>query len=265
MAANEENDDKANEKGVTIRTSVRGTLPMSTLKAFVFIVQSLCPEGIQPIDIREYDRVFSAAPDVKVPKNSIRVRSRVQLQRPSASSGSQSQSHPQNPSQVHVQTQHPGVSTANTSTATTGVATTPATSRSNTNISSYCLLPGPVVVTFTNIRDRRVVAPYERRAVTTVVASSAREAEALLGFLGCTFEYEYIRKGVRHLTRGGLTVDIFGVERLLKPGDVTATAPMTPDGPTFVFEVWSDNISSTEPLITFVQLLSPFISLSSSS
>lgn len=273
MSTNAENDDKSKESGVTIRTSVRGTIPGQNLKAFVFIVRSLCPENAQPMEIREHDRIFSPAPDVTAPKNSVRIRSRLQQCAPQTSAAhsqlppqsqaqqAQSQAQSQAKSQPKIPPTNPGTTAGTNSSTVSGVSV----SASNVNRVLVSMPVGPVVLTFTNIKDRRVAPPYERRAITTVTATSGRETEGILSFLGCVFEYEYVRKGMRHFTRGGLVVDVFAVDKLSKPGDPSSTTQLIPDGPLFVFEVWSDNVPSPEPLITFLQLLSPYISVPSAS
>lgn len=272
MSTGVENGEKLEETGVNIRTSVRGTVLKDKLKSFVFIVRSLCPESTQPMELREHDRIFSPASDVTAPKKSIRIRSRLQQCAPPTSMAQpqvQPQPQPQAQSQAQPQSKPPVKNPTSNSSVSNGQnngnVNNSNTSGNNVNRTPVSMPVGPAVLTFTNIKDRRVAPPYERRAVTTVTASSSREAEALLTYVGCTFEYEYVRKGMRHFTRTGLVVDVFAVEKLNKPGDPNSTSPITADGHTIVFEVWSDSVSSPEPLITFLQLLSPYVSIPSSS
>lgn len=113
---------------------------------------------------------------------------------------------------------------------------------------------------YLGIPDRRVSLPCEKRPVTTVAIG--KDANALLNLLGCIFVYEYVRKGVRHRTRHGLTVDVYIVEKLRKPGDPTSCKNITDgDDQHGIVEIISESATTPEQLTTFMQHLSPFVTL----
>lgn len=115
---------------------------------------------------------------------------------------------------------------------------------------------------YAGLPDRRVPPPCEKRPVATVAVG--KEAEALLTLLGCKFAYEYVRKGLRHRTREGLTVDVYIVERLAKPGDPASSKPIVSgDDQCCVVEVSSDSTAPNthEHIMAFMQYLHPYVSI----
>lgn len=195
------------------RSLIRGTFPFSQAEPFAFLIKSLCPETGYLGEFRDWDRVYNAAPDVKAPKNSIRLRSHIVL----AATNQTSQKHSQEP--------------------------------------TFSLI-------YLGIPDRRVMAPCEKRPVTTVAIG--KEADSLLGLLGCVFMYEYVRRGVRHITRQGYVVDLYLVEKLRKPGDVSQSVALSEGEEQYgVVEVISDNGATPEELTAFMQYFAPFVTLRS--
>lgn len=75
------------EIGVAVRSLVRGTIPFTKLKSFVFLIISLCPETGEVSDFREYDRVFNPSPEVRAMKNSLHLRTRLPVRPSSANLG----------------------------------------------------------------------------------------------------------------------------------------------------------------------------------
>lgn len=65
------------DQGIVTRTLVRGTVPPNHLKSVVYLIKSLCPEVGHLGEFRDYDRVYNASPDVKAPKNSVRLRQHI--------------------------------------------------------------------------------------------------------------------------------------------------------------------------------------------
>lgn len=195
-----------------MRSTMRGTMPLSNCKQFTDLIKSVCPET-QTLEFREYDRIYTPSPDAPrgALKNSIRLRCRL--------SSSQSQS-----------------------------------------------ATNPITIQYSGPMDRRVPNGMERRPVTSSkVVGGIREGEALLSLLGCTLTFEYVRRVIRHCTRNGLFVDIFLVERLGKQGDPSNCLPIDLGGgeQQCVVEVWKDDLSSYDILTSFVQYLSPYITLHS--
>lgn len=203
------------ESNVTMRSLVRGTLSLSKLKPFVYLVKSLCPETGQILEFREYDRVYNPSAEVRAMKNSLRLRIRLQQSRTAMPAGQAS-------------------------------------------------MAASTTLEYAGPPDRRAPPPIERRPITTVAIG--RDADALLTALGCSLAFEYLRKIVRHQTRSGLTVDVFLVEKLVQPNDPSTSVPITTqDDQHCVVEIWADDLSSPDTLLTFSQYLSPYVTWHSQS
>lgn len=207
------------DASVTVRTLIRGTFALSQLKPFVYLIKSLCPEVGHLGEFRDWDRVYSVAPEIKVNKNWIRTVLRSHLVAPGMP--------PSQPGQK----------------APPGKESFPA----------YSLLyMGPP--------DRRVAAPCEKRPVTTVGVGTG--AEALLSYLGCSFAYEYVRKGVRYRTRAGYIIEVYIVEKLAHRHDPTTCEPLgSKEEQHGIVEIISEDGALPEDLAAFMQHLQPFVSL----
>lgn len=108
--------------------------------------------------------------------------------------------------------------------------------------------------------DRRVAPPCERRPITTVEAGVG--VEGLLSVLGCTFSYEYIRKGVRYRTRSGYVIEVYIVTKLLNRHEPSASEAVGAGQESHgIVEVSCENGASPEELTAFMQYLQPFVSL----
>lgn len=216
-----------------IRTLVRGTFESPQLKPLVFLLRSLCPDSGCLDEFRDWDRVYNNPPDVRGPKNLIRLRHH--LVRPEASSSA-------------------GAATA-TATAASGSTSSGAAATARW---------AEVELRYLGVPDRRVAAPGEKRTVTTV--GMGKEAVALLEVFGCVFQYEYVRKGVRCRTRQGFTVDVYIVEKMTKRHDVSkeslASLVDHPEQKPGVVEVISEEGASVDELMGFMKMLLPYVTLS---
>ncbi|CAN8066243.1 unnamed protein product [Agarophyton chilense] len=105
--------------------------------------------------------------------------------------------------------------------------------------------------------DRRVPLPCERRAVTSVQIGP--EADVLLSLLGCTFAFEYMRRGLRFRIRNGIAIDLFTIEKFKERGNIHSTIPLTPEQTHAVIEFSSEATNSTEELQAFVHHLPSYI------
>lgn len=116
---------------------------------------------------------------------------------------------------------------------------------------------------YLGLPDRRVAAPCEKRPVTAV--GMGKEAEKLVEVLGCVFQYEYVRKGVRYKSRQGYTIDVYVVHKLKKKHDFSneSLVPLLEDGQQQpgVVEIVSEEGASAEELTAFMQHLQPFVTL----
>ena len=203
---------KAPPSFAVVRTLVRGTFENPQLKPLVFLLRSLCPESGNLGEFGDWDRVYSNPPDVRGPKNLIRLRHHLV---------------------------HPGLSPAQHEPW------------------------ADVQLRYLGVPDRRVVAPCEKRAITTL--GMGKEASALLDLFGCVFQYEYVRKGVRYRTRQGFTVDVYIVLKMTKRHDTSkeSLAPLVddPEHEPCVVEVISEDGASVEELMAFMRMLLPYVTL----
>ncbi|PXF43958.1 hypothetical protein BWQ96_06268 [Gracilariopsis chorda] len=118
----------------------------------------------------------------------------------------------------------------------------------------------PVSLFYLGRPERRVTAPCERRSITAV--SIGREADAVLSLLGCTFVYEYMRKGLRCRTRNGIVIEIFTIERFQEKHDVHSTIPLLSDDEKYaIIELISDTGASPQELEDLMRHISPHVSL----
>lgn len=205
--------DTKRESSVVIKTLIRGTFPLPDLQHLVYLVKSLCPEVGHLGEFRDWDRVYSAAPDVKAPKNSIRLRNHLVVP---------------------------------------GVAQQQQQQREQSPTFSLMYL---------GIMDRRVPIPCEKRPITTVTLG--QEAPGLLTLLGCVFVDEYVRRGVRYRTRAGYTIEVYVVERLLKPGVPKQCVPLVQSDQHAIVEISSEDGATPEELTAFMQHLQPIVQLRS--
>lgn len=207
------------EAGTAIRsrTLIRGTFAISKLRPFVNLIGSLCPEVGHLGEFRDWNRVYTVAPEIKINKNWIRCVLRSNLLSSGATSGQK--------------------------TTGSGKDTFP--------MYNLIYMGGP---------DRRVAAPCEKRPVTTVGIGNG--AEALLAVLGCSFNYEYVRKGVRYRTRAGYIIEVYIVEKLQKQHDPSSCKPVgAGEEQHGIVEISCENGASPEDLTAFMHHLQPFVSL----
>lgn len=209
-------DPAAPEGPVSVtRTLIRGVFQNSQLVPLVILIRSLCPETGNLGEFRDWDRVYNTPPEIRGPKNNIRLRQR--LVKPGVSPGSKD--------------------------------SWPA-----------------FELRFLGVPDRRVLAPCEKRPVTTV--AMGKEADVLVDMLGCVFQFEYVRKGVRYRTRQGYTIDVYEVYKLQKRHDPSneLLAPLIEEGANGqrqpgVVEIVSEEGASPEELTAFMQHLHPWVTL----
>lgn len=115
----------------------------------------------------------------------------------------------------------------------------------------------PVLV-YTGMPDRRVDFPVERRQMTRVMMDS--DADKVLQGMGCVFEFEYVKRGVRMETRKGLKIEIFAVLKADK-GDVNTGLGKDGAVDTLVMEVVTGKNTGPDDVLDFMKKLSPIVSL----
>lgn len=192
------------------RTLIRGTFKMAQLMQIACLVKSLCPEVGHHGEFRDWDCVYNTPPEVRGPKNNVRLRSHLVARG------------------VQVKDHWPDFE-----------------------------------LSYLGIPDRRVLAPCEKRPVTTIALG--KEAETLLSVLGCVFAYEYVRKGVRYRTRQGYTIDVYIINKLEKQHDPSAAVPLFADieQQNGIVEIISESGATPEELTAFMQHLHPLVTLKS--
>lgn len=114
---------------------------------------------------------------------------------------------------------------------------------------------------FYGLPDRRVQVPCEKRPITS--AAVGKEAEALLEAMGCSFSYEYVRKGMRYQLREGHYVEVYVVEKLREKHDVKTCEPLVGDDRHGVVEISSEDGATPDQLAACMQFLQPLVVLRS--
>lgn len=67
-------ESQRHDPSAVTKSVIRGTFREALLTPLVYLIKSLCPEIGHVGEFGDWDRVYNAGPDVKAPKNSIRLR-----------------------------------------------------------------------------------------------------------------------------------------------------------------------------------------------